>query len=129
MPTTPTYGFRYPAITDPPNGSTLALNLATDVEAKFVASDAVTALKLPIASIAALSVSITPVANTPTSAVVSWGKTLPGTVYAVATPVTTVPGTVVLGVGVSSVTSTGCTVWITRTSTTPTSIHVIAIGF
>lgn len=43
MPTTPTYGFRYQALTDTPNGATLGQNLATDVEAKFVVVDAAAA--------------------------------------------------------------------------------------
>lgn len=33
MPTTPTYGFRYPAVTDPPNVPLHIQQLATDVEA------------------------------------------------------------------------------------------------
>lgn len=40
MPTTPTYGLRYQALTDPPNGATLGQNLATDVEAQLVTTNA-----------------------------------------------------------------------------------------
>lgn len=36
MPSTPTYGLRYQSLTDPPDGATLGLNLATDVEAELV---------------------------------------------------------------------------------------------
>lgn len=38
--TTPIYGFRYPALTEPPNGPDQVKNLALDVEAKFAANDA-----------------------------------------------------------------------------------------
>jgi hypothetical protein len=41
MPTTPTYGFRYPSVTDPPNVPLDIQNLAVDVEAKIAAMDAI----------------------------------------------------------------------------------------
>jgi hypothetical protein len=43
VPTTPTYGFRYPALTDPPNVPQDIRNLAEDVEAKLLLVDAATA--------------------------------------------------------------------------------------
>ncbi|MGW3992229.1 hypothetical protein ACWEF6_01960 [Amycolatopsis sp. NPDC004772] len=43
MPVTPTYGFRYPAVTDPPNVPLDMQELATDIEAKFVTVDATVA--------------------------------------------------------------------------------------
>jgi len=47
MATTPTYGFHYPAQTDPPNGAAQIQQLATDVEAKFVTNDALIAQHIP----------------------------------------------------------------------------------
>jgi hypothetical protein len=48
MATTPTYGFHYPASTDPPTGWTQIQQGMTDVEAKFVSNDAaITALQNP----------------------------------------------------------------------------------
>ena len=73
------------------------------------------------------TVSITPVANTPTSGNVSWGRTLSATPVVVASANTAVPGTVVTGVGTQTPTTTGCTVYVTRTNTTSTSITAIGI--
>jgi hypothetical protein len=73
-------------------------------------------------------VEITPVANTPTSAAVSWGKTLPGTVQAWSTASTNLPGERVIQTAVTSLTSTGGLAWIYRTNTTATNVHVLAIG-
>jgi len=71
-------------------------------------------------------VTITPsAANTPTSLAVT-GLSLTGTnIRVVACPGTSVPGTQVTGVGVTNVTSTGFTVWLTRTNTTATGIDWI----
>ncbi|MET9412126.1 hypothetical protein ABZX90_41375 [Streptomyces sp. NPDC002935] len=74
-------------------------------------------------------VTITPSAsNTPTSLTVTGlnirGKTFRG----LASAVTTVPGTQVLGVGCSSVTAVSATFWVTRTNTTPTAIDYLLIG-
>jgi hypothetical protein len=43
MATTPTYGLRYPAITDPPNGAVQIQNAMTDTEAQLVRLDALIA--------------------------------------------------------------------------------------
>ncbi len=69
-------------------------------------------------------VTITPVANTPTSTTVT-GLDLKGTgdVMGFCTSVTSVPGTAVQETSVSSVGSTGMTVWIYRTNTTTTDIE------
>lgn len=69
-------------------------------------------------------VTITPVANTPTSTTVS-GLSLQGAgdVLGFCTSVTSVPGTGVLETSVSSVSSTGMTVWIYRTNTTGTDVE------
>lgn len=140
MPTTSNYAFPYPALTDAPNvpADVRALAQAVDTEIARVEADVNTEIaqldvdmadRLEAGRVAVIQVSITPSApNTPTFISASWGKTIPGTVVAVATALTTVPGTVVTGVAVSSVTSTGCLVWLTRTSTTATTVNVIAIG-
>jgi hypothetical protein len=75
------------------------------------------------------SVNITPsAANTPTSATVS-GLDLKGTsFYAQATANSSVPGSQVTGVGVTNLTSTGLTVWLTRTNTTLTTVYWMAVG-
>ena len=46
----------------------------------------------------------------------------------VATPVTSVPGTSILGVGVSEISKTGFTLYVTRANTASTSVDWIAIG-
>jgi hypothetical protein len=74
-------------------------------------------------------VSITPsAANTPTSINVT-GLSLQGTTflgYAVAT--TAAPGSQVTGASASSVTSSGLTVWVTRTNTSQTFVNWLVIG-
>lgn len=73
------------------------------------------------------SVSITPsAANTPTSKEVTFAKAFAAMPTVVATAASSVVGTVVLGVGVSNVTKTGFTIWITRTNTTSTGINWVA---
>lgn len=128
MPVTPIYALRYQALTDPPNGASLSEMLAEDVEDELIRIDAAAAPKLTVAAIARASVLITPVANTPTSEAVSWGKTLPGTVIAVAIAESSVPGLQVREVTVNTITSTGCLAWIYRTNTTATTVHVLAVG-
>ncbi|MFJ8603382.1 hypothetical protein ACIREM_32690 [Streptomyces shenzhenensis] len=75
------------------------------------------------------TVSITPsAANTPTSMTVT-GLTVRGSTFiAGVTPVTNAPGTAVTGVSVNNVSSTGLTVWLTRTNTTTTSVNWWVIG-
>jgi len=75
------------------------------------------------------AVTITPSAsNAPTSFAVT-GLNVHGTsFYAQATAVTSVPGTQVTGVGVNNVTSTGLTLWLTRTNTTATVVNWMVIG-
>ncbi|MFB7327130.1 hypothetical protein [Streptomyces sp. NPDC056190] len=73
-------------------------------------------------------VNITPVANVPTSVTVSGlnvrGKSFTG----FATPVTTVPGTTLAGVGVSSVSGTSLIVWVTRANTAATTVGWAVYG-
>ncbi|MEU4166146.1 hypothetical protein AB0F46_04570 [Streptomyces sp. NPDC026665] len=72
-------------------------------------------------------VTITPVANTPTSVTVS-GLNVAGTVHrAFVTASSTVPGTVVECTA-TSVTATGLTVWINRTNTAATSVWYLIVG-
>jgi hypothetical protein len=83
---------------------------------------------LSAGNIAAGRLTITPVANVPTSQAVT-GLNLKGTnIRVVACAATSVPGTQVLGVGVTNQSSTGFTVWVTRTGTTNTVIEWIAYG-
>lgn len=84
---------------------------------------------LTSANLAWGQVSITPsAANTPTSVAVT-GLNLKGTTflgYAVAT--TAAPGSNVTGSSATSVTSTGLTVWTTRTNTNTTFVNWLVIG-
>lgn len=75
------------------------------------------------------TVSITPsAANTPTSATVT-GLSVDGSTFiALVSANTSVPGSQVTGVGFSSLSSTGLTVWLTRTNTTATNVTWMVIG-
>ena len=74
------------------------------------------------------TVTITPsAANTPTSAAITFSKTFSGTPNVIATARTSVPGTTVLGVGVSGISATGASIYVTRTNTTDTVVEWIAI--
>jgi hypothetical protein len=73
-------------------------------------------------------VSITPVANTPTSAAVKFKKTykkIPTIVMSVASGV---PGTQVLGYGQTGISTTGVNIVVTRTNTTPTILYYYVFG-
>lgn len=59
---------------------------------------------------------------------VSFPKSFTGTPYVVVTPVTSVPGTNVLGVGAANNVKDGFDAYITRTNTTETILAWIAIG-
>ena len=71
---------------------------------------------------------IEPVANTPTSIEVQFANEYKSAPVVVATPVSAVPGTKITGVAVSNITTTGFTLWVTRTNDTATSVNWIAIG-
>ena len=73
-------------------------------------------------------VSIVPVANKPTMAHVDFPKPFQGQPYVIVTPVTSVPGTNVLGVGAANNTKNGFDAYVTRTNTTETTLAWIAIG-
>lgn len=81
-----------------------------------------------LSNIAATSVVIVPVANTPTSGAVTWGRALPGNVHVTVSAESAVPGSQVIEVSANQITATGCTVWLYRTNTTSTRVHVIAVG-
>lgn len=75
------------------------------------------------------TVTITPsAANTPTFANVTYPALRGNAFYAQVTPITTVPGTSVLGVGATNVSSTGMRVYLTRANTTETVIHWAVFG-
>jgi hypothetical protein len=73
-------------------------------------------------------VTITPsAANTPTYASIEFYPPFAQAPLVVATPLTAVPGTQVTGVGIADISKTGCKIYLTRTNTTTTGIHWIAI--
>ena len=72
-------------------------------------------------------IAITPSkANTPTVKTLTFPTPFSGAPVVMLTPQSTVPGTVVTGVGVSSVTAKKCSVYLTRTNTTKTYIYWFA---
>lgn len=72
-------------------------------------------------------VTITPVANTPTSITVS-GLNVPGTIHrAFITASSAVPGTI-MECTATNVTATGLTVWINRTNATNTAVWYLIVG-
>lgn len=73
-------------------------------------------------------VSITPVANTPTMKHVQFPRAFAMQPCVVVTPITSVPGTNILGAGASNNTNDGFDAYITRTNTTETTLAWIAIG-
>lgn len=82
-----------------------------------------------VGNIVTARISITPVANAPTSTTWSYGKTLPSPVFTQATVNTTVIGQTVLhGAAVSSVGTTSSLVWVYRTNTVSTNVDVMAVG-
>lgn len=72
------------------------------------------------------TVTITPVANTPTSLAVTFPTAFTTTPAVVASLMSDVAGSTVQGVSVSSVSTTGFTVWVYRTDTTATVVHWLA---
>lgn len=73
-------------------------------------------------------VTITPVANTPTTASVTFPITFNSNPALFGGAVTSVPGTQVTGYTVASTSTTGCVCYLTRTNTTATSMYWLAIG-
>lgn len=70
---------------------------------------------------------ITPVANTPTSQAITFATAFASTPVVTVAINGTVPGTVITGCSVSNISTTGCTIWVTRTNTTVTTISWIAV--
>ena len=84
---------------------------------------------LTASNIAYGSVTITPsAANTPTSANITGMSLMGSSFYAQVSAVSSVPGTQVTGVSFNNLTSTGLTVWLTRTNTTATVLNWMVIG-
>jgi hypothetical protein len=109
-------GLRYPALTDPPNVPLDIENLAQDVDA-FVRH------------IESGQVVITPsAANTPTSVAVTFATPYAAAPAVMVSAYSAVAGTQILGVGVTNITTTGCTIWLTRTNTTPGTVGWLAVG-
>lgn len=73
--------------------------------------------------------SITPVANTPTAKAVKFPVAYTDTPIVLTTAQTTVPGTIVSGDAAASITTTGFDCYVTRNSTTNTSVGWVAIGY
>lgn len=106
------------------------LRLRRDLDRFTVDKDGNTTItgKLSAANISSGRITITPsAANTPTSANVT-GLNLTGTPRITVSPNTSLPGTQVTGVGFTNVTTTGFTVWLTRTNTTSTGIDWMVIA-
>ena len=73
--------------------------------------------------------SITPVANMPTSKAVTFPVAYTSVPMVLTTAITTVPGTSVSGNASANITETGFDAFVTRNSTTNTSVGWIAIGY
>ena len=74
-------------------------------------------------------VSITPVANTPTSAAVKFPVAYTSIPMVLTTAITTVAGTSVSGNASANITVTGFDAYVTRNNTTSTSVGWVAIGY
>lgn len=72
---------------------------------------------------------ITPVANTPTAKAVTFPVAYTSVPMVLTTALTTVPGTSVTGDAAANITVTGFDAYVTRNSTTNTSVGWIAIGY
>ena len=84
--------------------------------------------QIPLIEVGDVTISPT-AANTPTSATVNFANAFSTVPHVVATPYTTLPGTKVLGVGISTVTVNGFDLYLTRTNTDSTKVHWAAIGY
>lgn len=73
-------------------------------------------------------VSITPVANTPTSASVTFKRTYKKTPTVLLSVASSVPGTQVLGYGQTGISTTGFNAVVTRTNTVPTVLYFFVFG-
>lgn len=73
-------------------------------------------------------ISITPVANTPTSAKVTFKRTYKKVPTIILSVASSVPGTQVLGYGQSGISTTGVNLYVTRTNTTSTILYYFVYG-
>lgn len=74
------------------------------------------------------AVQITPVANTPTSGAITFATPFEAAPRMFVTYTGQYPGTVVTGVSVDGITTTGANVWVTRTNTVATWVYWMAVG-
>jgi hypothetical protein len=101
----------------------------TKIQATITAPDTYVVGTFHASSIVTGRVSITPsAANVPTSLTVTGLNINGSSPRFVATASTQVPGTSVLGVGCSDVSTSSVTIWLTRTNTTATSIDYIGMA-
>lgn len=95
--------------------------------ANFDESITMSSVQIPVVQFG--RVNIVPEANTPTSTTIAFDVEYSSTPRVCVTPVTTVPGTTVLGVGTNSISTTGFTLYLTRTNATTTAVDWIAVGY
>lgn len=81
---------------------------------------------LSVRNIQSGRVTIAPVANTPTPATITFATAFENVPNVTVSANTAVPER--CSVGISNVTTTGFTIYLTRTNTTSTSVHWIAVG-
>lgn len=75
------------------------------------------------------SVDITPsAANTPTSKIITFPKEFSNVPIVIPSPLTSVPGTTILGVSVNGISTTQASIYLTRTNTITTTIYWFAVN-
>ena len=75
------------------------------------------------------SVDITPsAANTPTSKIIAYPKAFSDVPIIVTNPLTSVPGTTILGVSANGISTTQASIYLTRTNTVTTTIYWLAVN-
>ena len=75
------------------------------------------------------SVDITPsAANTPTSKIIAYPKAFSDVPIVIPSPLTSVPGTTILGVSVNGISATQASIYLTRTNTVTTTIYWLAVN-
>jgi len=110
--------------------SAIQISVGEGVEEVYtnISIDGVTTPKIDAGNMDFGVVSITPVANTPTSESITFNKTFTSPPMVLATPESSVIGTTVRGVSVANITETGCDIYIYRTNNTATNVYWFAIG-
>lgn len=124
---------------DPVAGQTAGYLLAQQVVIGDTSAGSTTEVLSPIVQVDGVlqaanritgNVNIVPVANTPTSVLVPFGKTLKGTTFTCQVSAnSSVPGSTVQGVSYTALTSTSVTLWIYRTTAVSTSLSYTVEGF